>query len=582
MGLVLRRSAWLLPAALVLLLYARTVGYGFAWDDFNYLYHEAGLRDWSFLWRALTRPFLDSYNYFRPLVLISYALEQRAGGSAALSHATNVIIAAANALLVGALARRSAAQLAPGIDAARAGVFAGLVYAAHPALVEATAWISGRFDLAFTFFGLLLLWCDRAIARTAPRVAACALLFLLAALCKEAALGLALVLPLWQWMHAPADAGAAQRRGDLFALLGAAAGGLIYLVLRHGALGYLHMDVTTAPYADNVGHAAMVFMALAGYAGLVLLPFGSVGPQHELPPQGIEGFGAQALMGLLVLLLLLALAWRALRGSRRQLLPLCAALALVPALNIVPIEIKQNYMHDRFLQFPLALLSVWLSLSLGSLPARVRGWAGGLALAWTAACALASASTIGHWQDDLSLWKWAYDRTPRSQTVIDNLQSSLFDAGDYENCRRFSEFIEQQEHGLTPLRRVRYALSLAQVDQGDAAVAQADQALGSPELERTLPSQRASMDAETGWIYLYEGYPEKARERLTEALQLNPSAGEASYYMAATLMVLGDEAGAEPYRERALGLLHPSQQARRAAQLAGFVETSRQRAAGRA
>lgn len=183
-----------LEAALVVLaavaVHVRTVAFGFTGlDDRDLVVDDAAfLADPASLWRAFSpsRAYLHvvdaSHPYWRPLVTASYVLDAQWGGARPLAyHATNVVLHAAASALVLALLRR----FGVGRGVALAGA---LVFAVHPALAPAVAWIPGRNDslLGVTALAAWLFWKKR---RPAAHLAC----FALALLAKETAIALPLV-----------------------------------------------------------------------------------------------------------------------------------------------------------------------------------------------------------------------------------------------------------------------------------------------------------------------------------------------------------------------------------------------------
>jgi len=188
------------PALIVALVYLPALSNGLVWDDITFLSDLPLYRDPALWLEALRRPFVISANYFRPLALLTFVAELRIGGlNPTLFHLTNVLLHAFNAALVAVLARHLW-PLGDGDDAAGGwlAVGAGLLYGLHPALLEGVTFISSRFDLLLTAFLLLALVADVTLRqRRVARALAVGLAFLLAALTKEMAVALAVVLPLW-------------------------------------------------------------------------------------------------------------------------------------------------------------------------------------------------------------------------------------------------------------------------------------------------------------------------------------------------------------------------------------------------
>jgi 4-amino-4-deoxy-L-arabinose transferase-like glycosyltransferase len=153
--------------------------------------------DYLILWRIKSIAGLDAplgyfqfafYEYFRPLTFLSHALDWRIWGpNPAGFHLTNLLLHAANAMLVYRLAHR----LFPG----SAALVAGLFFAVHPSAHEVVYWIAARFDLLATFFVLVALAC--LTRRGAAWFAAGLATFAMALLAKESAISLLIIVPAW-------------------------------------------------------------------------------------------------------------------------------------------------------------------------------------------------------------------------------------------------------------------------------------------------------------------------------------------------------------------------------------------------
>ena len=176
-------------AAAACALYARTLGFGFSYVDDDVLIVEAHqvLAEPASLGRAFARPYLPvsggDHAYYRPLVNASLALDaQRSGGDPSGYRVTNLVLHALAAALLLLWLRRCTE--APGV-----ALLGALVFAVHPALSEAVAWVPGRNDSLVTLWALaswLALMRARAAAGWRWRLAHLAG-WLLALLSKEAA-----------------------------------------------------------------------------------------------------------------------------------------------------------------------------------------------------------------------------------------------------------------------------------------------------------------------------------------------------------------------------------------------------------
>jgi tetratricopeptide (TPR) repeat protein len=199
-------------AALVLLValvvHARTIAFGFTGLDDRDLVvgDQAFLAHPASLLRVFGRSYLHvvdpSHAYWRPLVTASYVLDAQWSGARPWGyHATNVVLHAIASVLVLAVLRRF--LLGRGVTLA-----AALVFAAHPALASAVAWIPGRNDTLVAVMGLaswLLLLRKKWVAHL--------LFFALALLSKETAVA----LPLLWGVHLAWGPGRRERRRWLVA-----------------------------------------------------------------------------------------------------------------------------------------------------------------------------------------------------------------------------------------------------------------------------------------------------------------------------------------------------------------------------
>lgn len=138
----------------MLAVHGRSIAFGFTGTDDRDLILEdqAFLVLPSSLWRVFARSYMHvvdaTHAYYRPLVTLSYALDARWSGVDPRGyHATNVALYGIASVLVLALLR----SVVPG----RATAFAGaLLFAVHPALTPAVAWIPGRNDTLLAVFAL--------------------------------------------------------------------------------------------------------------------------------------------------------------------------------------------------------------------------------------------------------------------------------------------------------------------------------------------------------------------------------------------------------------------------------------------
>lgn len=195
-------QAWLrwsgaLPLLAAVLCFVVTLDGTFIYDDVDLLLEDPRLTDPS-RWREL---FTGSYNggednLYRPLVSLSFLVQHRLHGPNPFAyHLVNLLLHAGAAWSVTLLARRLAS--ASGVAAPRRlAVIAGVLFAVHPAHVEAVAMIVGRAEM-MTTIAICLALRSLVPAPTQRGTVLAVGLFVLALLCKENALVFPLLVGAW-------------------------------------------------------------------------------------------------------------------------------------------------------------------------------------------------------------------------------------------------------------------------------------------------------------------------------------------------------------------------------------------------
>jgi protein O-mannosyl-transferase len=328
-------------ALLVAALYFPSLGGALVWDDRFLVPHAErclaeGLSCLGKPFFPMT-PFLDAPPaYYRPVVTAAFVFLSSVGASTWGQHLFNVLLHAGNAVLLYVIARRGHA---PPI---RAGLLA-LVWAIHPRLVEAVAWISGRTDVIATTFalGAIAVWPnerDEQALQARGRVAIAGVLVFLGLLAKEVAIAAPIAIAASELARSRSF-----RRAAALAVPIAA-----WAVLR---LAFIH---ETHGFTSSLGIGARigtVFEALARYCemSIVAIPWigrGAIGLLD--PPRVASGIVAA-----------MALAYGIVRSirSRNRMRAAGAALAvtsLLAVIHIVPIGLHGSVTADRLLYVPLA------------------------------------------------------------------------------------------------------------------------------------------------------------------------------------------------------------------------------------
>ena len=149
-----RTMFWLLGiAVLVFIVYRSVMNFDLVnWDDRRYLKETAVVQGltWEHVKEMFQVKVLRSYN---PVVLLSFALDYRiAKLDPGWCHSVNLFLHIINAMMVFILFKKMRFRREV------AGLIA-ILFAVHPLVVEAVAWIAGRKDVLYGFFFLLACNC---------------------------------------------------------------------------------------------------------------------------------------------------------------------------------------------------------------------------------------------------------------------------------------------------------------------------------------------------------------------------------------------------------------------------------------
>jgi len=408
----------------VFICYVNSLGNEFVFDD-NYLVvrnPEIESLNLSLLW-----------NSYRPMRNVSYALDLALWGKKAFGfHLTNIVLHAANVLLVFGLVRRFTKDL-------MVATLAALIFAVHPMQTDAVTYISGRRDLLFGFFYLLAMHAYLSYDRTrwSIRGAIYFTLFLvswgLSLLSKEMALSLPILIFVWQYSVAW-DRGTSWWRQSLTAgRLALAREKWLWLLLFVGALAFAYRGLARG------GSTRATLSRLEYWGGSFYLNFLTVIRVHAwylkqllFPTPIAQYLGAFDVSTTIfdwsfaVSLLVVGSAIGAgLLLLNRQRLMAFAILAyfvlLLPVSHIIP---HHELLADHYLYLPMMAFGLLVALVVRRLTdvSDVVGKVGYLIVA--AAVIALAVTTILHnrtWKNERTLWTANYKAVPNSPRAALNL-----------------------------------------------------------------------------------------------------------------------------------------------------------------
>ncbi len=508
------RSA-LLIVVVGVLAFHNVLGNSFHYDDEHSILENPHLRSLAhaptFFVDSATFSGLDEARMYRPLLVLSYALNYAVGGYDPFGyHLVNIALHVANALLVW----RLALVLGTGAGAALA---AGLLFVAHPVLGEPVNYISSRSSLLVTFC-VVLAFGQLVRRRPSGRVA---LAYAAALLCKSSALAFPALALIWLWT-----------RGEWArwrVLLAPAVLSVGYVVATRAIIGKALLE----PVRDYLAQFSTQSKALVFYVYTTFMPVAlSVEPQFSLSPQPLEG-------AVLSALLLLASAIFLLVRQERKGLALFAVswffIALLPP-SLVPLNVLVN---EHRLYMPM----VGAALLLASIdPRAALRYAGWIALALALVLCV---ERNRDWQSPERLWRDASKKGPYMPRPYVNLAQALLEEGRVEESIAAS----RRALALRPdLERAHYNLGTAYMQQDLYELAEAH-------LRRALEISPHLLPAynNLGNIYVQQGRTDAALEQYRLALA---QAEHASIYhnMGNAYLKAARADSAQVYFRRALDL----------------------------
>jgi tetratricopeptide (TPR) repeat protein len=404
------RAGTALLLAVFALIYGRAVGYGFVWDDFpNVVDNPHYTASLSQSLRSTQHDHLDptllgsaglpvAYESYRPLLFLSYKLDDVAFGRAPWAmHLHNLLLGA----LAIALAAWIFARLLP---EPRAALLATAVFALHPLQVEPLCYVSARGGLLSSLLALLAsaaFWLASAPGAATRRRAlvtlGAAVAFLASLAAKEAWLSLPLALGALALVWGRLRAAALPLAG-----LGAAAG--LYFALRLVLIGSELSGVDSGVGLDALARAPAHALA---YLRIFVAPY----------DLSIERLARTSAAGIALGWIFWAgVAWIALRGVgvrwRTPGAPPRAAAAgllwfgLLLAPAAVAIE-TMGVRADRYAALPLFGAALALGASSSGLWRRLDAGvhlAPGALGAWLLACCVVTAHQVSIWRDNETLY----------------------------------------------------------------------------------------------------------------------------------------------------------------------------------
>ncbi len=392
------------------------------WDDPWYVLKNPLITSWhpSNLWRIVTEISVKNY---APLTTLSLLVDHTLFGlNAGGYHFTNVLLHAANAVLVCMLVARLTASRSIGLVTA-------VLFAVHPVQIETVAWVSSRKTLLCGTFMLASGLCWLRPERT-PKQELWGTLWLAAALLAKAA---AIILPPIVLAYDML----VRRKTLAEALPRQLVSGFLCLMLLNVTMSAQVMEM--GGVRGHLGLSKLHILAVDGvilwkYVGLLLWP-SQLSVLYDPPTQGI-----------LVPMLLSMTAWGVVAigcWRMRDRSPLMAwaavtwLLLLFPVLNLFPIT---TLMNDRYLYLPSLCVFGLAAGAMAKMPYVVRSprviavGAGACVFATVLIYTGMAMSRLPVWHDDFALWSDTVTKSPQLPVVQIQWADALHRTGETERA----------------------------------------------------------------------------------------------------------------------------------------------------
>jgi hypothetical protein len=401
----------------VVLAYLPALSAPFQFDDYRVIVDNPAVHGLAAWWASMPG--------IRPLLKLSYAANWALSPGPLGFHLFNLLVHAANTLLVWALANQWQRALAPSWSVRYAGAGVALLFALHPAATEAVTYVSGRSVSLMALFYLASLWMQgESPARERPEAwrAGSALLFAAALGVRETAVTLPLAVLVLGWFAGR------PLRGELASLRWhglVLAIAIVAAMLAPGYDRFFHYSLSTRGFEAQVlgqtaAHAHLFLHSLLGLRT-------NLDPALAIPAAWGVGQIATALF------IGAAIGLSAMSRPRLPWLGFAIAwylLQLAPGNSLMP---RFDLANDRHLY--LATIGAAFAL-VGLLQhATVRRAAPVLLVATALLLAAATFRRNLDYRSELSLWQATVQASPAKARAWTNLGWARQAAGDIEGAR---------------------------------------------------------------------------------------------------------------------------------------------------
>jgi Flp pilus assembly protein TadD len=488
--------------------------------DVNYIPDIFSQSVWSFQGET------TSSNYYRPLMHLIFMLNYYVFGLRPWGfHLVNILFHAGVSILVLVISSRllrapsHVSQLNEKgfVGSLLSPFFVGAVlFATHPIHTEAVAWVAGIPDLSYTFFFLLSLYFYmRSEEGTKGMYPLSVLSFSIAALCKEPALILPVLLMAYDSIFGKRAKGYLpfiKRYIPYFLVAGA------YLGLRYHALGGFSLQKSPI-VLSTYGYIINVFPLFLQYLEKLLLPL-NLNAFHVLHPIS-SIFETGGIVSLAVTAAFVVVTFLAFKKKSKVCFGLFViALPLLPSLYIP--AVGENVFAERYLYLPSFGFVLLIAMALSRAKAVNPGLASVLVMISLAVAVVYSVGTVSRnavWRDDATLFTDTVRKSPDAALAHNNLGAA------YGKRNRLDEAVSEF---ITALK-LKPDYADAHYNLGDAYLKQnrLDEAVSEFITALKLKPDYADAHYNLGIAYGKQNRLDEAVSEFITALKLKPDYADA-------------------------------------------------------
>lgn len=407
----------------------------FIWDDLALVSNNLHIRNLAYI----PRLFIESVyhqdmdgRFYRPILMMSYALDYRLYGLSPLGyHLSNILIHSGVALLVyGLISLIFRRNLLAFLTA--------MFFVLHPIQTEAVTYISGRADPLAAFFCLLSLYffvryVDFEGIKRKLYFGASALSFMLGLLTKESSAAFPLILVFYEACFR--KDGLKKKKIAKYAVYLIIL--LAYGIMRHFILLNVKASYSTANFMPTVNRLYTVPLVIFTYLKLLLFPKDLHMDRSDfLFDWPLSFFEPRVIFTLSTLIIITALVWVIRKRSKEVLFGAgWFMLLLLPFLNIVPINafVAEHWLYLASIGFFLMLSWVFIGLLRFRF---MRLCIAGLIIVIFAVFGALTIKQNYIWRDPIILYSYISKLSPASVRALSNLSAAYYDSGLYEKAEK--------------------------------------------------------------------------------------------------------------------------------------------------